>query len=155
MSLVLGSSANQADFHHLLDVMDQVNWDLVPNEHRARGSLALSADHSPGRNSNQGGDFIWYDPWTREHVTTEAAKHLRQNRRAMQTTQTVSYVFEPQLAKSDAFDDEEGYDDPVIDEMDDSEYVDLDNIEGPMPVEQENVQQAQVTPAPAVGSVSQ
>ncbi|PXF42203.1 hypothetical protein BWQ96_08071 [Gracilariopsis chorda] len=109
-SVVLGSSVNQADFHHLLDVMDQVNWDLVPNEHRARGSLALSADHAPGRTSNQGGDFI---------------------------CQPVGYVFEPQPANSDAPDDEEGYDDPVIDEMDDSEYVDLENIEGPMPVEQE------------------
>ncbi|PXF43778.1 hypothetical protein BWQ96_06471 [Gracilariopsis chorda] len=120
--------------------MDHVNWDLVRNEHRTRGSLALSTDHSPGRTSNQGGDFIWYDPWTREHVTTEAAKHLHENPRAMSTTQPVGYVFAPQPVNSDALDDEEGYDDPVIDEMDDSEYVDLDNIEGPMPVEQENVQ---------------
>lgn len=79
LSLVLGSAANQADIRHLMEIMDQVNWNMVPNEQRARGSLPLSNDHSPGRTSNQGGDFNWYDPWTREHFTTETAQHLRKN----------------------------------------------------------------------------
>lgn len=99
LSSVLGSRANQEEFCRLMDVIDQINWNLVPAGQAARG--AHDYDHSPGRNS-PGGDFVWYDPWTSQHIDGAQAKHLRENPRAMPPTQPTGYMFEPAPVNSGA-----------------------------------------------------
>ncbi|PXF44215.1 hypothetical protein BWQ96_05996 [Gracilariopsis chorda] len=99
LSFILGSRANQEEFCRLLDIIDQVNWNLVPEEQISRRNPCI--DHSPGRNG-PGGDFIWYDPWTCQHTDGRQAKHLRKNPRAIPPTQPTGYLFEPMPVNSDA-----------------------------------------------------
>ncbi|PXF41657.1 hypothetical protein BWQ96_08668 [Gracilariopsis chorda] len=120
LSLVLGSRANQEDFRHLMNVMDQINWDLVPADQAARGNRSRQREYSPGRTADAG-DFVWYDPWTRQHLTSEQAPYLRQNPRAQPATQPTGYIFEPYAA--------------VMDYM--SEDGDADYSEGPYEMDTE------------------
>lgn len=62
--------------------MDHMNWDQIPAEQHQRYTTRRQRDYSPGRTANAG-DFIWYDPWTRQKTTSEKAAHLLQNRQAM------------------------------------------------------------------------
>ncbi|CAN8063272.1 unnamed protein product [Agarophyton chilense] len=52
LSLVLGSRANHADFLHLLDLIDSVDWSGVPSDQSACGTRARHHDHSPGRTAS-------------------------------------------------------------------------------------------------------
>ncbi|PXF40622.1 hypothetical protein BWQ96_09653 [Gracilariopsis chorda] len=60
LSFILGSRAKQEEIRRLLDIINQLNWTLVPAEQSSRINPRI--DHSPGRNG-PGGDFNWYGPW--------------------------------------------------------------------------------------------
>ncbi|CAN8069268.1 unnamed protein product [Agarophyton chilense] len=93
LSLVPGSRANHADFLHLVDVIDGVDWSGVPADQSARGTRARHYDHSPGRTASAG-DFVWYDPWTRQLITSEQARFLRENPGDMPPNQLTGYVYD-------------------------------------------------------------
>ncbi|CAN8076680.1 unnamed protein product [Agarophyton chilense] len=99
LSLVLGSNANHADFLHLVDLIDSVDWSGVPADQSARRPRARHHDHSPGRTASAG-DFVWYDPWTRQLITSEQARFLRENPRDMPPNQLTGYVYEGTLSKN-------------------------------------------------------
>ncbi|CAN8068179.1 unnamed protein product [Agarophyton chilense] len=65
LSLVLGSRANHADFLHLVDLID-----------------------------TSAGDLVWYDPWTRQLITSEQARFLRENPRDMPPNQLTGYLYD-------------------------------------------------------------
>lgn len=137
LSLVLGSRANQEDLRHLLDVMDQVNWEQVPAEQQQRGERQRQLEYSPGRTANAG-DFVWYDPWTRQHLTSEQAAHLCRNPRAMPPTQPTGYVHEPAPANEDVLTDEDqqvAYEDEPYEMEQGSPMADDDEAVAPQPVD--------------------
>ncbi|CAN8067188.1 unnamed protein product [Agarophyton chilense] len=93
LSLILGSRANHADFLHLVDLIDSVDWSGVPADQSARGTRARHHDHSPGR-TESAGDFVWYDTWTCQLITSEQARFLRENPRDMPPNQLTGYVYD-------------------------------------------------------------
>ncbi|CAN8074799.1 unnamed protein product [Agarophyton chilense] len=70
-----------------------VDWFGVPADQSARGTRAIHHDHSPGRTASAG-DFVWYDPWTRQLITSEQARFLRENPRDMPPNQLTGYVYD-------------------------------------------------------------
>ncbi|CAN8072608.1 unnamed protein product [Agarophyton chilense] len=58
-------------------------------------------DYSPGRTC-LGSDFVWYNPWTNQHIDGDHAKVLQETPRAMPPTQPTGYVHKPTPHNADA-----------------------------------------------------
>ena len=110
LSLPLGSTANYRELLELINVLEHVQWELVPEDQRKRGAPRRS-EFSPGRRG-PGGDFIWYDPWTKTHLSCEAARALRDNPRVMPAGTPYGYVFEPDPALYAEDEEDEPMEDP-------------------------------------------
>lgn len=112
--------------------MDQIHWNLIPADLAARGNWSHQREYSHSRMTDAV-DFVWYDPWTPQPLTSEQARHLRHNPRAPPPTLPTSYVFEPDAA--------------VIDYM--SECEDADISEEPYKMETEDpLPEDQIAAAP-------
>ena len=92
LSLVLGSYLNQEDLHHILDVVEDTDWDtgeVVP----------VHLDERTLRAGGRVVEFIFYNPWTRERIDARAASHLRKraNRRTMPNGHPTDFIDDPPL----------------------------------------------------------
>ena len=111
LDVVLGSPGNYAELRHLLDKIDDVNWDAVNVRNQQRG--AGQRDRSPISKSAVSGDYVNYDPWNHEEVSRERAFELRKAERHVADDHRIGYVFS-------AFPDVSGLH-PDEDEMDESD----------------------------------
>ena len=92
LAQVLGSPANYRELLHLLREIDQINWSEVDP---SNGTKPSGVDCSPTCREDQGGAFIWYDPWSKTRVTRDRAAHLRNNRRRLPVNHPKGYSFAP------------------------------------------------------------
>ena len=116
LSFPLGSRKNNAEFRYLISIIESVNWDDVPLE-QSRRSGTNRRNFWPGRVGSSG-DFVWFDPWTKELVSRDRAAELRRNRRERPPTQPTGFRYEPAPVEGMgalAIDDREG-------EVDESMY---------------------------------
>lgn len=70
MELPLGSRANVRELFEMIEVIKSTRFQDLPATWSDRRSLAL--DYHPGR-TERGGDFLYYDPWSRQKIDEQAA----------------------------------------------------------------------------------
>ena len=70
LSFWLGGPENYAEVRRLLDVIDAINWPEVTPQNRRR-TVPPNPKVSRTERTDEGGDFVWYDPWSRKVITAD------------------------------------------------------------------------------------
>lgn len=91
LSFVLGSEFNYRELRKLLAMVDAINWNEVPLSQARRGSRRV--DHSPGRESNEGGDFVFFNPYREEFCDEDEARTGSRRQRENPAGYASGYVY--------------------------------------------------------------
>lgn len=61
LSPMRGLRASHEDFRHRIDVMQHINWDLLPADQGAHENRSRKREYSPAWKAHAG-DFVWCPP---------------------------------------------------------------------------------------------